>query len=98
MLVLLAVLGLEADAYPLRIGDAIETRTGRKASRQAVLITLERLKDKGLLTSYYGSPTAARGGRPKHIFEPKPLAVEAVKAALGRIDAMMAGVEAKVKP
>lgn len=98
LLVLMAVLSLGDDAYPLAIGEAIETRTGRKASRQAVLITLERLKDKGLLTSYYGKATAARGGRPKHIFEPRPLARQAVEASLERIGAMAEGLGLQFKP
>lgn len=97
LLVLMAVLGLDEDAYPLAIGEAIEKRTGRKASRQAVLITLERLKDKGLLTSYYGKATAARGGRPKHVFEPRPVARQAVEASLERIGAMAAGLDLQWK-
>lgn len=92
LLVLLAVLGLGDDAYPLAIGDAIEKKTGRKASRQAVLITLERLKDKGLLTSYYGEATAKRGGRPKHIFQARPIARKAAKEALSRIEALVDGL------
>ena len=53
LLVLLATLSLGDTAYPVSIASDIETRTGRKASRTAVLITLERLEDKGLLTSRY---------------------------------------------
>jgi DNA-binding PadR family transcriptional regulator len=98
LLVLMGVLSLGNDAYPLAIGDAIEKRTGRKASRQAVLITLERLKDKGLLTSYYGKADAARGGRPKHIFEPRPKARKAVEASLERIGAMAQGLDLLWKP
>ena len=41
----------------------IEQRTGRSASRTAVLVTLERLEDKGLVTSHYGDPTPVRGNR-----------------------------------
>ena len=98
LLVLMAVLALGDDAYPLAIGGEIEKRAGRKASRQAVLITLERLKDKGLLTSYYGRSTAVRGGRPKHIFVPKPIARQAVEASLERIGAMARGLDLQWKP
>jgi DNA-binding PadR family transcriptional regulator len=96
LMVLLAVLKLGDRAYPLAIGDAIETRTKRKASRAAVLITLERLEDKGLLTSRFGDPTPVRGGRAKRIFYPKPLAVRAVKESLARIEAMADGLEARL--
>jgi PadR family transcriptional regulator PadR len=93
LLVLLSVLKLGDAAYPLAIADDIEKTTKRKASRPAVLITLERLEDKGLVTSRYGEPTPVRGGRSKRFFFPKPMAVRAAKAALGRIKAMTQGLE-----
>lgn len=98
LLVVLAVLQAGDDAYPLAVARAIEARTGRKASRPAVLITLERLEDKGLLTSSYADPTPVRGGRSKRVFRPKPLALAAIRDALGRIDAMTDGLEAVLKP
>ena len=94
LLVVLAVLKLGDDAYPLAVAEEIEETTARKASRPAVLITLQRLEDKGLLTSRYSDPTPVRGGRSKRVFGPKPLAVAAVKAALGRINAMTRGLGA----
>jgi hypothetical protein len=51
LLVLLAVARLRTAAYPLSIRDEIEARTRRAASRPAVFITLERLEEKGLLSS-----------------------------------------------
>jgi DNA-binding PadR family transcriptional regulator len=98
LLVLLAVLQLADGAYALAVADAIESRTGRKASRPAVLITLERLEDKGLLTSRYGEPSPIRGGRSKRFFSPKPLALTAVQDSLTRIGQMSSGLEARLKP
>ena len=92
LLTLLAVMQLGDDAYPLAIADQISTTTKRKASRPAVLITLNRLEDKGLLTSRYGDPTPVRGGRAKRLFFPKPLGIEAVKQSLARIRAMASGL------
>ena len=43
LVVMLAVLALGDAPYPLAIADAIERKTGRRTSRAAVLITLERL-------------------------------------------------------
>ena len=68
LVVLLAVIGLGDDAYPVAIRDAIERRTGRQAARAAVFVTLERLEDKGLVSSRYGDPTPVRGGRAKRFF------------------------------
>lgn len=92
LLVSLAVLKLGGDAYSLAISDEIEATTKRKVSRPAVLITLQRLEDKGLLTSWYGDPTPVRGGKAKRIFATKPLGVAAVKLALERINAMARGL------
>jgi len=97
LMVVLAVLSLDDGAYPLAIAEAIQCRTGRKASRGAVLITLERLEDQGLLTSFYGDPTPVRGGRAKRFFRPKAVAMTAVRQSLGRIETMTAGLEARLK-
>lgn len=98
LLVCLAVLQLGDHAYPLAIAECIETRTGRKASRPSVLITLERLEAKGLLTSRYGDPAPVRGGRSRRIFFPRPLARRAVEAAIERVAAMTVGVPDLRKP
>jgi PadR family transcriptional regulator PadR len=97
LLVLLSTLSLGDSAYPVSIAADIETRTSRKASRTAVLITLERLEEKGLLTSRYGDPTPVRGGRPKRYFRAKPQAVAAVKESLERIQTLAAGLESVLK-
>src|SRR5688500_6690592 len=49
LLVLVAVLRLEQDAYAVSIREEIETRTGRAAPRGSVYITLDRLARKGYL-------------------------------------------------
>src|SRR6185436_10417419 len=85
LVVLLAVLGLGEDAYPVSIRDAIEARTGRPVSRPATFITLERLEDKGLLTSRYGDPTPVRGGRSKRFFRATARGLEAVRHALDTV-------------
>jgi DNA-binding PadR family transcriptional regulator len=97
LLVLLSALSLGETAYPVSVAADIERRTGRNASRAAVLITLERLEDKGLLTSRYGDPTPVRGGRPKRFFRPEPQALRAVRDSLGRIRTMTAGLESVLK-
>jgi PadR family transcriptional regulator, regulatory protein PadR len=97
LLVLLATLSLGDTAYPVSIAADIESRTGRKASRTAVLVTLERLEDKGLLTSRYGDPTPVRGGRAKRYFRARPAAIQAVRQSLTRIKTMTAGLETLLK-
>ena len=97
LLVLLATMGLEGRGYPVSIAAAIEARTGRKASRTAVLITLERLEDKDLVSSRYGEPTPERGGRPKRFFTANARGVQAVRLSLERIEAMTAGLKAVLR-
>jgi PadR family transcriptional regulator len=97
LLVLLATMSRADEAYPVSIAADIEQRTGRKASRTAVLVTLERLEDKGLVTSRYGDPTPVRGGRAKRFFKVRPVAVQAVRQSLARIKTMTAGLESVLK-
>jgi DNA-binding PadR family transcriptional regulator len=97
LVVLLAVLGLGDDAYPVTIRNAIEARTGRKVSRPAVFITLERLEDKGLVSSRYGDPTPVRGGRAKRFFQATNTGKAAVKTSLDAVSAMTEGLELATK-
>jgi len=97
LLVLLSVLSLGDEAYPVSIAADIERRTGRKTSRTAVLVTLERLEDKELVTSWYGDPTPQRGGRAKRFFNTKPRGVQAVREALERIRMMTEGLKSVLR-
>ena len=93
LVVLLAVMGLGDGAYPVSIRDAIEERTGRKVSRPAVFITLERLERKGFVISRYGDPTPVRGGRAKRFFRATPRGIVAAKDSLHLMRSMTAGLD-----
>ncbi|HSC25768.1 MAG TPA: hypothetical protein VLD67_00755 [Vicinamibacterales bacterium] len=93
LIVLLAVLGLRDEAYPVTIRDAITERTRRRVSRAAVFITLERLERKGFAASRYGDPTPVRGGRAKRFFRATPRGIAAVKSSLALMGSMTAGLE-----
>jgi DNA-binding PadR family transcriptional regulator len=95
LVVMLAVIGLGGEAYPVTIRDAIEARTGRKVSRPAVFITLERLEDKELVSSRFGDPTPVRGGRAKRFFQPTRAGLAALKASLDTVSAMTDGLPLK---
>jgi DNA-binding PadR family transcriptional regulator len=68
LLVLLAVIRLGDDAYGVPIAGEIEQRTGRAVAFAAVYAALDRLQNKGLVTSDLGDPTPERGGRAKRYF------------------------------
>lgn len=67
-LVLLTVGALHPDAYGIGVMDAIEARAERKLNISAVHAVLQRLEDKGFVTSKMGEPTQERGGRRKRFF------------------------------
>lgn len=69
LLVLLAVIRLEPNAYGVSITREIETKGRRSASVASVYGTLERLAQSGFVTSCLGEATPQRGGRPKRLFQ-----------------------------
>ena len=68
LMVLLALIRLGDDAYGVPISHEIEHVSGREAALGSVYAALERLEEKGLVTSVMGDPTAERGGRAKRFF------------------------------
>ena len=66
--VILALLRLGEDAYGVPISREIERQSGREVALGSVYAALERLQEKGLVSSHQGEPTAARGGRAKRYF------------------------------
>ena len=69
LMVMLAVMRLRDEAYGVPISAEIARHTTREMAAGAVYATLERLEDRGLVTSEMGEPTAARGGRAKTYFK-----------------------------
>jgi PadR family transcriptional regulator, regulatory protein PadR len=67
-LLLLAILRLRDNAYGMTIRQTVEEATGRSTSIGAIYTTLERLEQKGFISSRQGEPTPERGGRAKRYF------------------------------
>jgi len=67
-IVLLTVAVLDEGAYGVTITQEIEQKTGRSVGFSTVHTTLQRLAEKGFLTSTMGGATAERGGRRKRFF------------------------------
>ena len=78
-LVLLAILHLGDDVYGVPIVDEIERRTGRQVAQAAVYITLRRLEQKGLLSSWMSEPTAERGGKARRCVKVTRAVVNALR-------------------
>ena len=69
LMVLLALMRLGEDAYGVTIADELEKETGREVVIANVYATLERLQDRGFVSSSLGDATPERGGRAKRYFQ-----------------------------
>jgi DNA-binding PadR family transcriptional regulator len=69
LIAMLAVLRLEDNAYGVPIAREIEEQTEREVKLGSIYATLERLEEKGFVTSQLGEPTPERGGRAKRYFQ-----------------------------
>lgn len=66
--ILLMVAVLNGQAYGVAITEELEKETGRAVSLSAVHAALQRLQEKGMVTSHLGGATPERGGRRKRFF------------------------------
>lgn len=89
---LLAVLKLGDEAYPVSIYDEIGRATGASWTLGAIYFPLQRLEDKGLLTSRMGDPTSERGGKSRRFYRVTEAGREALAEARRAQDSMWRGV------
>lgn len=93
LLVMLAARRLgPQDAYTVSIADDIHRRTGRSVRRANVFTALQRLEEKGLITSRLGQPRADRGGRPPRLVTVTSKGLTALRRTTNAIQAMAADV------
>lgn len=79
-LVMTAILTLGDQAYGVTIhGKATELAQPKAVSLGAVYVTLDRLEDKGLVTSWLTDPTPERGGRAKRCYRLEALGERALQ-------------------
>ncbi len=91
---LLAVARLGDEAYGLAVRHDLAARTGRDYSVGAIYTTLQRLEDKGFLTSHASEPLPVRGGRSRRHFVITGAGARALRAAERNAAAVWAGVGA----
>src|SRR3989337_421847 len=78
-IVLLVTASLQEDAYGVTITQEIEKQTGRSMGFNTVHTTLQRLEEKGFISSKMGGATEERGGRRKRYFKITALGSKALK-------------------
>lgn len=96
--VLLALARLHGTAHGMLIRREIDERTGRNVSIGAVYATLERLAEKGYVTSTRSEPTAERGGRAKRLFHLESAGQRALHISARTLRAMAQGLNARLRP
>jgi DNA-binding PadR family transcriptional regulator len=92
-MVLLAIVRLRGEVYGVPIVDEIERRTGRTVSRAAVYVTLRRLEQKGLISSWMSEPTTERGGKARRCVKVEPEGLWLLREARRVMDRMWSGVD-----
>lgn len=90
--VLLSILRLKEDAYGASIRSEIASCTRREPASGALYTTLDRLEEKGLVTSWFGDPSPQRGGRPKRYLKVTKQGIEAVARAQRAYQRLLRGV------
>jgi PadR family transcriptional regulator PadR len=90
--VLLAILRLGEEAYGVTIRREIAKCTEREPAPGALYTTLDRLEEKGLVSSAYGDPTPERGGRAKRYFTVTASGVRAVARAQRAYQRLLKGL------
>jgi PadR family transcriptional regulator PadR len=90
LLVMLAAVRLgPEEAYTVSIADDIARRTGRTVRRANVYTTLQRLEEKGLVSTHIGESGPDRGGRPRRLVVVKPKGMVALRGTTAAIRAMV---------
>ncbi|HVV44810.1 MAG TPA: PadR family transcriptional regulator, partial [Bryobacteraceae bacterium] len=81
-IVLTALLVLRDNAYGVTIREkAEELSHPKKVAIGAVYVTLDRLEEKGLISSWLSDPTPERGGRAKRCYRLEPSGRHALEEA-----------------
>jgi PadR family transcriptional regulator PadR len=96
ILLVMALLRLQEEAYGAAVHREIEDRTGRSIAVGAVYTGLARLEQAGLISSTVGEPTPARGGRRKRHYRVEATGLEALRHAIGGLRRMATGIQDQV--
>ena|SRR5437667_8537161 len=91
-LVLIAILRLDDNAYGAAIRQELEDRAERIVTGGTVYATLERLEEKGYVSSKQGDPLPERGGRARTYFKVEATGMAALTQAVRAQKRMLQGL------
>ena len=97
-IVLLAVARLGSSAYGVTIRQTVEDVAGRSTSIGAIYSTLDRLEQKGMVSSWLGEATPQRGGRAKRYFKLEAVGQLALDEAQHIRDRLRSGLTPDLQP
>lgn len=92
LMVLLAVVRLEDDAYGVPVSEELRKLTGREVALGSIYAALDRLEAKGFVTSSLGDPTPERGGRAKRYFYVTPAGIRALRSTRTALTNLWSGI------
>ena len=95
--ILIALVRLGKDAYGRAILKEAQSRLQRELAAGAVYATLDRLEQKGLISSRLGSGTAVRGGRPRRYYAIEGAGIRALSDAKAAVEGIWQGFEWPLK-
>ena len=95
--VLLTVARLHHEAYGASVRRDVSARANRDYSVGCIYTTLQRLEDKGMVSSAMSEPTAIRGGRAKRCFRITALGERTARAAHEARIALWKGVPSRLR-
>jgi PadR family transcriptional regulator, regulatory protein PadR len=93
LMVLLAVVRLGEDAYGVPISKELLMLAGREVALGSIYAALDRLEQKGFVTSSLGEPTPERGGRAKRYFRVTQAGVRALKTTRAGLTNLWSGIQ-----
>lgn len=91
--VLLAVFKLAEDAYGRGILRGVQSALGREVAAGAVYATLDRLEQKGMISSRLESGTEARGGRARRYYRLTAVGAGALNESKAAMEKMWLGTK-----
>lgn len=92
-MLMLAAIRLGDDAYGSAMSEHLLERVGRRVSRGAIYVTLDRLEAKGWIRSRMSEPRAERGGRPRRLVEVTAEGRARLQRSREALESLWAGLE-----
>lgn len=92
-LALAAMLQLGPRAYGVSIRDEIRERTGREVSIGSLYKAIQRMEDRGYVSTWSGEPAAVRGGRAKKHVRVEAEGRRALEESIRTLGRMLDGLD-----